>query len=263
MKVKVLARTHSSVNYLVLDDAGNELENTNRTMTEEEAGKRTIRSLQALIAKSLGASEVEPTVELAAEMVEPQTVVPHLHAEFEELAEHLSRQHAHPGHSHAFIEHKHDDSVLTKMIGMSDRRALTAEDAISGELGKVLTRLAGHDHSIPEHGHAALMLRLEALEAALTSQKNQVAEHVHSEVAKLAALTVKLEDQLVAQRVMIDTMAQHGHPEMLRHLPDHSHEDIKQLLADHVDSVKLRVNARILSEQEVGGHKRIVLEVLE
>ena len=182
-------------------------------------------------------------------------VTPHRHASLEGLKDELATlgervtQHGHP--------HDHADSA--------ERTA-----RLEKRLEEVANRpLQTHDHALPLHSHELEAHTHSPLESAIGVLRQEVEQHGHPhehEGVATAAFVQSLIGRVDALAATIDglkrELAAHSHP-AASHIHEpvaHDHPELKLVLSDHIEAVARRATWRVLSEQEVGGNTRLVVE---
>lgn len=264
MRIRDLTRDGDRLHYFLDDDRGNEVRQVEGEFPEIIAeAKRRRKGIEDVLAESL-------LVQVGKPDSRPIVVVQH------EVGEHHHDERyliGLPDHGHADIDSRlaeHGHSDLEARLGRlsEEARALEAgrqdlEHGMADALTAIEREHKAHRHpeSAPTghqhpHGHEELEQALHSLGSsftALSMRLDEIASGLSAEVAAaVKQLTVHGHPELV-----------HGHEhqhDYLSKLPEHPHPAYAEALAEHEAKSARKVELRVLSTEDVGGKRRLIVE---
>lgn len=247
MRIVIDSRIGNFARIFAYDDDGKELYQLRRDITEDlKDAAKAKRSLEEIVAKKLGAQyELLPEQPPAEVHV---SVIP------SDRHEHLEYMRTMPEHAHSrAMETEHD---LRVAIAQVERFAASIKAALEGYAG------LAHEHP---HNHEEVMKWIAALERGMAEHGHPIPqhEHVHNHPASEHALQ-ELTDEVTRLNGVIAALERrldsHGH-EYLSKMPEHEHSYLKEMPAHEHPKAEIRQQAWVvLSEQEVAGKRRLVVE---
>lgn len=264
MRIELVSRDDPMARYVVYDDAGVELKQVSRDVSEEIAAARKRRKplLDVL-------AEVENITRPTKGMIESLsaaapvalTTDEHTHVEFGDFLRGM------PDHEHGLEQHNHphNHDALTAMAHLFGAHEQGQHD----DLIEIRKQLGTHGHDEKAeivHEHGGLTQRVENAETLLTGLRDRPVPthdhpHQHDEFEAYEAQIKALWTAILEMKRLVEGHT-HVWPVHVHDLAKHEHAEYSDALDAHVTATGLKTNARILSREEVAGKTRLIVEEL-
>lgn len=272
VQIKILDREGAHVRYLWWDEQGVEHQEDRDAFDEQVIARRRKVSLEVVLAEKHGARLAkERAVRVVPVKADAPVVKDHTHEEIVNptIPEH-GHEYASKDHPHDYANHA-DISLLGFKLEQNSLEEAAAREAINRRLDE---HEVSHSFAPLNHSHPAIEQRLDNLEILVTAIGEQVKrlseakyapeKHGHGEMIVLEQAVAQLRRQLSDLDYQIEAQANKvaAHDHDRDYAPKHNHDGFAMQadLEAHIEESKRRTNARILSTEEVGGKKRIILE---
>jgi hypothetical protein len=227
-----------------------------------EKSKNKNQPLEIAIAQELGLNIKETIIAESHEVSAPTVSLADVKGMF------ATAGHEHPvtPHPHDFADKQHHHPEIVSPVLKLQEDVAKANN----EITSLKRDLRLHDHDVPSHSHQSLSAEIGALRNDFGMLANRgMPEHSHGDLAsikQLADVVGQLNQAILDLRAYVksrDEEITNAIPVMPQIPPQGvSEAEVIALIKDEFASRSSKTNVRLLSDQEVAGKKRFILEEL-